>query len=119
MSEVELKWVDYSPGDKWSYGRLEFEFSTPLGSLVYKELIPGPRHGDGGEVTVELGGVNLSGWVKEFDGVYPEFEAPGNPGRWAEAFEAGVEAEVESTVKSWFEASKEELADFLAQQKKS
>ena len=29
MSEVELKWVDYSPGDKWSYGRLEFEFSTP------------------------------------------------------------------------------------------
>ena len=119
MSEVKRKSVEYYPGDKWDFGCLAFEFSTPLGDLVYEESLPGPRHGGDGEVTVTLDGVNLGRWVREFEGVYPEFEAPGTPGRWSDVFAAGVEEEVKSTVEEWFEASKEELADFLAQRQKS
>jgi hypothetical protein len=113
--------VTYYPGDKWSCGLLDFEFETPLGLLTYVEKIPGPRHGeDSGELTMTLDGVDLCGW---WDGgevrPYPDFEAPGKPGRWAEQFEAGVVEEVKSKVEAWFGEFKGELADYLAKIKAS
>jgi hypothetical protein len=103
--------VCYGPGDKWSCGALEFEADTPLGVLTYESVLPGPRHSeDSFEVTMTLGGVNLEDCV-----TYPEFEAPGKPGRWADEFAEGAEEEVQSTVSAWFESYKNELAAYLAE----
>jgi hypothetical protein len=111
--------VTYYPGDKWSCGLLDFEFETPLGLLTYNEEIPGPSHGqDSGETTITLDGVDLDSFLQDEDPYpFPEFDAPGKPGRWANEFEAGAVEEVKTKIEAWFEEYRGRLADFLAKSK--
>ena len=83
-TDVVLTSFDYSPGDKWSCGHLNLEADTPLGALVWEEVVPGPRQGDdSAELRVTLGGKDIPE-----DYIDLNFEPPGRPGKWADQFDA-------------------------------
>ena len=111
MGEVKLTSFEYSPGDKWSCGSLKLTAVTPLGSFVWSEVVPGPRHGeDSAELVVTVDGVevDLCG-----NGIELDFEPPGKPGKWADLFSESRD-EVEETLQAWFEAVKVELEILVA-----
>lgn len=98
---VVIEEFDYSPGGKWECGHLNIDATTPLGKLEWREIIPGPRHGDDShDLTVTINGVEIdmySGAVAELD-----FEPPGKEGRWSEQF-AESEDEVACTLDDWYQ----------------
>jgi hypothetical protein len=106
MSEVKLTSFEYSPGGKWSCGSLKLTATTPLGPLVWSEVVPGPRHDeDSAELVVTVDGVEVDLCD---NGIELNFEPPGKPGKWADLFSASRD-EVEETLQAWFEAVKVKL----------
>jgi hypothetical protein len=103
---LTLTSFEYSPGGKWDCGSLRLEADTPLGKLVWDEVVPGPRHGeDHHELTVTLNGHEVNDDFLDF----PDFEPPGKDGKWADAF-AESEAEVRALLACWYDENKRELA---------
>lgn len=108
---VTLTSFDYSPGDKWSCGYLSLEADTPLGALVWEEVVPGPRHSDD---SAELR-VTLKGKEIPLDYISLDFEPPGKPGKWADKFGASGD-ELEAELKSWFDSCRSTLATLIEEE---
>lgn len=99
---VVLTDFDYKPGDKWECGILNLIADTPLGTFVWEEIIPGPRHGDDhAELTVRLNDVELDLWEHGLD---LDFEPPNKEGRWAQEFAASKD-QVEERLSAWFKTN--------------
>jgi hypothetical protein len=110
--KTNLTEFDYGPGGKWDCGHLNLTAETPLGQLVWKEVIPGPRHSeDSRELTVTLNGVELAVWD---DDIPLDFEPPGKPGKWADQF-AASESEVAETLEAWYEGNEELLRKLVCE----
>ncbi len=106
---VKLTTFYYAPGDKWSCGHLNLTAETPLGLFKWKEVVPGPRHGeDSAELTVTLAGKELN--LDHYD--HLDFEPPRQDGKWATLFACSRDA-VEATLQAWFEDARPALLEFL------
>lgn len=107
--EVKVKNFEYEPGGKWSCAHLAFEAETPLGTFLWREVIPGPRHGeDHAELTFQLNGKDVDTWELET----PNFEAPNKEGRWADQFREEGKELVEDQFRAWLESLVEDGFDF-------
>jgi len=107
---VSLTGFDYYPGGKWHCGRLSLEADTPLGPLVWEEVIPGPRHGeDSHELQVTLNGKEID--LYEHD-LHHDFEPPNKEGKWADKFAASRD-ELEEDLKGWFDFHRLVLAALI------
>lgn len=106
---VKLTNFDYAPGGKWDCGHLNLTAETPLGTFEWKQVVPGPRHGeDHAELTATLAGHVL--YLEHYE--YLDFEPPRQDGKWAKLF-ANSKDEVEETLQAWFDDAKPALQEFL------
>ena len=101
---VTVTSFEYQPGGKWECAVLNFTAETPVGTVVWEEVVPGPRHGeDAASTTVTVGGKELHQCDSRGSCVldFPDFEAPNKEGRWAERFrEEGLEL-VRERLEEW------------------
>ena len=107
---VSLEGFDYFPGGKWDCGRLSLEADTPLGPLVWEEVIPGPRHSeDSHELQVTLNGKEIDMFKHD---LHHDFEPPNKAGKWADKF-ATSRDELEEDLKDWFDFHRLVLAALI------
>lgn len=107
MAKVKLLTFNYAPGDEWSCGHLNLTAETPLGLFEWKQVVPGPRHGDdSAELTVTLAGHEL----EDCEGL--DFEPPNKEGKWSKLFKNSQD-DVEKTLQAWYELSEPELRELV------
>jgi len=104
---VSLTGFDYYPGRKSDSGHFSLEADTPLGLLVWKEVIPGPWDGeDSHELQVTLNGKEVDLYKHD---LHHDFEPPNKQGKWAEKFAASRD-ELEKELNDWFDSHRLVLA---------
>lgn len=97
---VSLTGFDYYPGRKSDSGHLSLEADTPLGLLVWEEVIPGPWDGeDSHELQFTLNGKEVDLYKHD---LYHDFEPPNKKGKWADKFAASRD-ELEKELNDWFD----------------
>ena len=93
-------------------GHLRLEATTPIGKLVWNEIVPGPRHGeDSRELTVTLNEVEIDLCDNNIE---LDFEPPCKQGKWSELF-ADSGQEVGKQLEDWFTSHEETLRSLTNQ----
>ncbi len=109
---ITIRNFEYEPGGKWECGILNFDADTPIGVISWREIIPGPRHGeDAAELDMKLNGNDVDIYepgtttcYQDFD--YPDFEPPNNAGKRAKKFKTEGKAEIAEILEKWIEENK-------------